>query len=141
MRSVVVGLIVVVALGVGSVWQGWAQAKYGSKVRIELSEYSFNPAAITLKAGTPVELEVVNTGKETHMFASKYLGSQDLEVEGGGVEVDAPKGVKYVRLEPGKSVEIKFKPRGKGKFDFSCEMKKDGKPHHALGMKGEITVN
>jgi hypothetical protein len=47
-------------------------------------------------------------GGATHMFTSAYLASQDLEVEGLDMVVDAPNGVKYVKVQPGKSAAIKF---------------------------------
>jgi cytochrome c peroxidase len=52
------------------------------------------------------------------MFASQYLGSQDLEIEGADVEGegDAPNGVKYVKLQPRKSAEIKFTSAQAGTF-------------------------
>lgn len=139
-RPVIIGWMVVVILAIGGVQEGLAQTKSVSKVRIELTEYGFTPATVTLKAGMPAELELVNVGKESHMFTSPYLKSQDLEIEGSGIEVDAPKGVKYVKLEPGKTVEIKFKPKGKGTFGFSCDVRKDGKLHRDLGMKGKLIV-
>jgi uncharacterized cupredoxin-like copper-binding protein len=84
---------------------------------------------------------VVNTGRATHMFASKYLGSQDLEIEGADMDVDAPNGVKYVKLQPGKSAEIKFTPAQKGAFDFSCDVRTGGRTHRDRGMKGQLVVN
>jgi hypothetical protein len=39
-------------------------------------------------------MKVINTGRATHMFASQYLGSRDLKIEGADVEGDAPNGVK-----------------------------------------------
>jgi len=110
-------------------------------VRIELSEYAFSPAQVTLKAGRAVSLKVVNTGRATHMFASTYLSSQDLEIEGADMEVDAPNGVKYVKLQPGKSAEIRFTPAKKGTFDFSCDVKTGGRTHRDRGMKGQLVVN
>jgi len=111
-------------------------------VRIELSEYALNPAQqVTLKAGRAVTLKVVNTGRATHMFASQYLSSQDLEIEGADMEVDAPNGVKYVKLQPGKSAEIKLTPAQKGTFDFSCDVKTGGRTHRDRGMKGQFVVN
>ncbi len=84
---------------------------------------------------------MVNTGRATHMFASAYLGSQDLEIEGADIEVDAPKGIKYVKLQPGKSAEIKFTPAQKGTFDFSCDVRTGGRTHRDRGMKGQLVVN
>jgi uncharacterized cupredoxin-like copper-binding protein len=134
--SVILTTVVMTAIG-----QGLAEPDPASVVRIELSEYTFNPAQVTLKAGRAVTLKVVNTGRATHMFASQYLGSQDLEIEGADMEVDAPNGVKYVKLQPGKSVEIKFTPAQKGTFDFSCDVKTGGRTHRDRGMKGQLVVN
>jgi uncharacterized cupredoxin-like copper-binding protein len=138
-RVAITGIVTtVVVIGIG---QALAQPDPASVVRIELSEYAFSPAQVTLKAGRAVTLTVVNTGRATHMFASKYLGSQDLEIEGADMEVDAPNGVKYVKLQPGKSAEIKFTPEKKGTFDFSCDVKTGGRTHRDRGMKGQLVVN
>jgi uncharacterized cupredoxin-like copper-binding protein len=140
LRRVSIAVIVttVVATEIG---QGLAQPDPVSVVRIELSEYAFNPTQVTLKAGRAVTLKVVNKGRATHMFASQYLSSQDLEIEGADMEVDAPNGVKYVKLQPGKSAEIKFTPAQKGTFDFSCDVKTGGRTHRDRGMKGQLIVN
>jgi uncharacterized cupredoxin-like copper-binding protein len=126
--------------GVIGIGQGLAQPDPAA-VRIEMSEYAFMPAQVTLKAGKPVTLNVVNVGRATHMFTSAYLASQDLEVEGADMEVDAPNGVKYVKVQPGKSAEIKFTPTQKGTFDFSCDVKSSGRSHRDRGMKGQLIVN
>ena len=140
MRRVAIAVIVT-TVAVTEIGQGLAQPDPVSVVRIELREYVFNPAQVTLKAGRAVTLKVVNTGRATHMFASQYLGSQDLEIEGAEMEVDAPNGVKYVKLQPGKSAEIKFTPTQKGTFDFSCDVKTGGRTHRDRGMKGQLVVN
>lgn len=140
LRGVAVAVIVttVVATAIG---QGLAQPDPASVVRIELSEYAFSPTQVTLKAGRAVTLKVINTGRSVHMLASQYLSSQDLEIEGADMEVDAPNGVKYVKLQPGKSVEIKFTPAKTGTFDFSCDVKTGGRTHRDRGMKGQFVVN
>jgi uncharacterized cupredoxin-like copper-binding protein len=140
LRGVAVAVIVttVVATAIG---QGLAQPDPASVVRIELSEYAFSPTQVTLKAGRAVTLKVVNTGRSVHMLASQYLSSQDLEIEGADMEVDAPNGVKYVKLQPGKSVEIKLTPAKTGTFDFSCDVKTGGRTHRDRGMRGQFVVN
>lgn len=134
--AVIVTTVVVTEIG-----QGLAEPDPASVVQIELSEYAFSPAQVTLKAGRAVTLKVVNTGRAVHMLASTYLASQDLEIEGADMEVDAPSGVKYVKLQPGKSAEIKFTPARKGTFDFSCDVKTGGRTHRDRGMKGQLVVN
>jgi uncharacterized cupredoxin-like copper-binding protein len=138
LRRVAIAVIVTTVVVTG---QGLAEPDPASVVRIELSEYAFSPAQVTLKAGRAVSLKVVNTGRATHMFASTYLSSQDLEIEGADMEVDAPNGVKYVKLQPGKSAEIRFTPAKKGTFDFSCDVKTGGRTHRDRGMKGQLVVN
>ena len=133
--------VMVTTAAVTEIGQVLAQPDPASVVRIELSEYAFSPAHVTLKVGRAVRLKVVNTGRATHMFASAYLGSQDLEIEGADIEVDAPKGIKYVKLQPGKSAEIKFTPAQKGTFDFSCDVRTGGRTHRDRGMKGQLVVN
>jgi len=140
LRRAALAVMVTTAV-VTEIGQGLAQPDPASVVRIELSEYAFSPSQVTLKAGRAVRLKVVNTGRATHMFASAYLGSQDLEIEGDDIEVDAPKGIKYVKLQPGKSAEIKFTPAQKGTFDFSCDVRTGGRTHRDRGMKGQLVVN
>jgi uncharacterized cupredoxin-like copper-binding protein len=140
LRRVAIAVILTFVV-VTAIEQGLAEPDPASVVRIELSEYAFNPSRVTLKAGRAVTLKVVNTGHATHMFASQYLGSQDLEIEGADMEVDAPHGVKYVKLQPGKSAEIKFMPAQTGTFDFSCDVKRGGRTHRDRGMKGQLVVN
>jgi uncharacterized cupredoxin-like copper-binding protein len=140
LRGVAVAVMVTTVV-VTEIGQGLAQPDPASVVRIELSEYAFSPAQVTLKAGRAVTLKVVNTGRSVHMLASQYLSSQDLEIEGADMEVDAPNGVKYVKVQPGKSAEIKFTPAQKGTFDFSCDVKTGGRTHRDRGMKGQLVVN
>lgn len=141
LRGVLATSMVVILQGVTGLAQGLAQSDAASVVRIEMSEYAFTPAQVTLKAGKPVTLTVVNAGRVTHMFTSTYLASQDLEVESADIEVDAPKGVKYVKVQPGKSAEIKFTPMQNGTFEFSCDVKSGGRSHRDRGMKGQLVVN
>jgi len=140
MMTVAYYLAVAVTTAVGLWMNGVAHGEPAPVVRIELKEYAFNPASVSVPVGKPVVLRVINRGKTTHMFASSYLASLDLEVEGAEMEVDAPKGIKYVKLRPGKSAEIKFTPSTTGTFEFACEMKEGGRKHSELGMKGELVV-
>ena len=134
---------VAVTAAVIALWlvsHGLAHGESLPVIRIELKEYAFSPARVSVPVGKPVILRVINRGRMTHMVASPYLASLDLEVEGAEMEVDAPKGIKYVKLRPGKSAEIKFTPEARGTFEFLCEMKEAGRQHSDLGMKGELVV-
>ncbi len=72
LRRVAIAVIVTTVV-VTEIGQGLAQPDPALVVRIELTEYAFSPAQVTLKAGRAVRLKVVNTGRATHMFASTYL--------------------------------------------------------------------
>ena len=70
------------------------------------------------------------------MLASQYLGSQDLEIKGTDMEVDAPNGVKHVKLLPDKSAEIEFTPVQKGPFDFAYDVTKADRSHRVFRRSG-----
>jgi plastocyanin len=139
-RGLAVALVATAVIGLGVAGPGPAHGEPSTVVRIMLKEYALTPARVILPVGKPVTLLVVNRGRMTHMFTSPYLASRDLEVEGGEMEVDAPNGVKYVKLRPGKSAEIKFTPEARGTFDIGCDMKQGGRLHRDLGMKGQVVV-
>jgi plastocyanin len=139
-RGLAVASVATVVIGLGVAGPGPAHGEPSTVVRIVLKEYAFTPARVILSVGKPVTLRVVNRGRMTHMFTSPYLASRELEVEGGEMEVDAPNGVKYVKLRPGKSAEIKFTPEARGTFDIGCDMKEGSRLHRDLGMKGQLVV-
>jgi plastocyanin len=139
-RGLAVASVATVVIGLGVAGPGPAHGEPSTVVRIVLKEYAFTPARVILSVGKPVTLQVVNRGRMTHMFTSPYLASRDLEVEGGEMEVDAPNGVKYVKLRPGKSAEIKFTPEARGTFDIGCDMREGSRLHRDLGMKGQLVV-
>ena len=139
-RGLAVAAVATAVIGLGVAGPGPAHGDPSTVVRIMLKEYALTPARVILPVGKPVTLRVVNRGRMTHMFTSPYLASRDLEVEGGEMEVDAPNGVKYVKVRPGKSAEIKFKPEARGTFDIGCDMTEGGRLHRDLGMKGQVVV-
>jgi len=139
-RGLAVASVATAVIGLGVAGLGPAHGEPSTVVRIVLKEYTFTPARVILSVGKPVTLLVVNRGRMTHMFTSPYLASRDLEVKGGEMEVDAPNGVKYVKLRPGKSAEIKFTPEARGTFDIGCDMKEGSRLHRDLGMKGQVVV-
>jgi hypothetical protein len=62
LRHLLVIPMIVMVHGVPGIRQGLAQSDPASVIRIELTEYAFTPAQVTLKAGRPVTLNVVNVG-------------------------------------------------------------------------------
>lgn len=93
----------------------------GSTVTLSLKEYSITPAAVTVKAGTPVTFEARNEGSVSHA----------LIISGTGVNL----ATKDLAFQPGTTETIST-TLAAGTYTFICPV--DG--HAAQGMKGTITV-
>jgi len=96
-------------------------AASGATVSLSLKEYSITPAAVTLRAGTPVTFVARNDGTISHA----------LVISGNGVNLTT----KDLAFAPGTSESISA-TLGAGTYMFICPV--DG--HGAQGMKGTITV-
>ena len=129
-RSALPILAIVTALGIpmsaAPAQPDWGRA---TRVTVELSSFAYAPRTISLPAGRPVVLHLVNTGSGGHdftarkFFAAAVIRPGDVaKVRKGSVEV------------PGRaSVEVAVVP-GAGRFALRC-----GHAFHALlGMKGAI---
>lgn len=142
-------LVVFLALG-GAAWGASEQ-----KVTVTMTEMRFAPAKVTLKAGTTVEIKLVNKGKVKHEFmvyalpkagttreglhewaeGTSYFKGVEVKVEGGGIEVEG-KDIFEIEVAAGKSAEVKFTPTRKGTFEIGCLIE----GHYEAGMKGSLTV-
>ena len=104
---------------------------------IELSEMAFTPKEITLKAGKPHIVKVVNKGVVKHEFtAGEFFGSvafrkaQDVS---GEFKAPAPH---EIEVFPGKEIEVYLIPTKAGAYKLVCEIE----GHFEAGMFGTITV-
>ena len=111
----------------------WSQAQL---VEIALDEYAFRPERITLRAGEPVRLRLVNAGARAHDFTAPAFfaaaatrpgdaGGPALRAAGGSVDVPAG-GVR----------EVAVLPLAPGTYPLDC----DTPLHGMFGMTGEIVV-
>ncbi len=151
----VTGRLVLVMLFV-SLGFGWtAGAAKEQKISIVLDEFSFTPTKVTLQAGVPAEIKLVNKGKVAHEFqvyvtpksrvsdwdeyamANTYfkdMGEVETEFEGTGAVAGTR--VFEVEVQPSKEAELKFTPARKGTFEMACHVA----GHYEAGMKGVLTV-
>jgi uncharacterized cupredoxin-like copper-binding protein len=108
-----------------------------TKVHIELGEMFFEPKAVTLEAGKPYQLELVNTGKVKHEFtAAKFFRSvATRKVESESSEVKAPFFTE-IEVFAGKTASFFVIPIIPGSFEMLCEIE----GHREAGMEGTITV-
>lgn len=98
-------------------------------VEVQLSSFDFAPKSIHLKAGQPVVLHLVNTGKGGHNFSAPRFFAAATGVSGpvrnGAVEVSS-RGTADVYVTP-----------ARGTYRLRCTHTL----HSAFGMKGDIVVD
>jgi uncharacterized cupredoxin-like copper-binding protein len=106
-------------------------------VTIELSEFAFTPKDITLEAGQPYVLEVVNRGTVKHEFTAgdffRTVATRKAETAESEVKVPF---FTEIEVFAGKSAEIFLIPLIPGTYDLVCEIE----GHYEAGMFGSITV-
>lgn len=129
------------------------------KITVTMRDFSYTPDRVTLQAGVPVEITIVNKGKVGHEFMvytrpktgtsgmmkmhewaednSYFRGLQVQVVEGPGIGVER-KGqtVVEIKVGPGRSTVVRFTPVKKGTFEVACLIE----GHYEAGQKGTITV-
>ncbi len=149
------GIVLVMALIVFLTLGGAAGAAKREKVTITLTDFKFTPATITLKAGVPYEIVLVNKGKVEHEFMvydppkgkvsdwdewvipnTYFKDMGEVEGEFPGIGAVAGINVFEVEVKPGKTAELKFTPNRKGTFEIGCHVE----GHYEAGMKGTLVV-
>ena len=112
----------------------WDTAK---TVRIELSEFAFTPKEITLEAGQPYILEVVNVGTVKHEFTAGafFQTVATRKAETAETEVKVPFFTE-IEVLAGKSADLYMIPLIPGTYELVCEIE----GHREAGMFGTITV-
>ncbi len=134
-----------------------AESATVQKITITMREYTYTPSQVTVAAGTPVEITLVNKGRLKHEFMlygmpkagmmgmefhkwaddHSYFHGMRVAVEGRGIEVERKHGVLVeVQLGVGKSATVKFTPKLKGTFEFACLIA----GHYEAGQKGVLVV-
>ena len=105
-----------------------APAQAPRTVQVQLSSFDFAPATITLRAGEPVVLHLVNTGNGGHNFSAPQFFAAASGVSGpvrnGAVEVGGHR-----------SVDVRLTP-AHGSYRLRCTHTL----HTAFGMRGRIIV-
>lgn len=108
-------------------------------VRIVMDEYAYHPAAVTLKAGERVRLELVNAGAIQHQFRSSLFRGVDVYVRTPGFDTRSER-MEVVYLRPRTLVTLEFSRKTPGEYDYWCSERAQGKRHRDLGMRGKFVV-
>ena len=98
---------------------GTTAASGGESIELTATEYSFDPANVSVDAAGKVTFTVSNEGEETHA----------LEVEGNGVEEET----ESISAGESGSLTVELEP---GEYEFYCPI--DG--HRDKGMEGTFVV-
>jgi uncharacterized cupredoxin-like copper-binding protein len=151
MVPVILLALLVISLSRG----GPVQAQNVQKITITMREFTFTPARVTLQAGVPAEITLINRGKVAHEFmvyavprrmGSASMGHEWVEknnyfqglpatVEGGKVTRKGGHLLEIV-VGPGQTATLKFTPTRKGTFEFGCMIT----GHYEAGQKGMLIV-
>lgn len=145
--------IAVVVLAAGA-----ASGAAVQKFTITMRDFSYSPAKITLQAGVPAEITLINRGKVPHEFMiydrprsmgmmmggekghewvekTNYFHMVKVTVAGGKVSRHQGDFME-LRVAVGKSATLRFTPMKKGTFEFGCMIA----GHYEAGQKGVLTV-
>ncbi len=147
--GVLLGVVAVVVL------LGPAAAAPKQRVTITLTEFKFTPASVTLQAGVPAVITLVNKGTVKHEFmvytrparaveewdeyamANTYFqGIDEVEVEFAKQGAVAGTNLFEVEVQPNRTATLSFTPTKKGTFEMGCHVE----GHYEAGMKGTLTV-
>ena len=135
-RLMCVALAVGTALGVGIGGLEVRVAQAAQKVEVVIQNGEAKLVHGTIYSGVPTELSIRNEDSVTHGFnSSVFGGARNVEMVGGSVAEG--KGTNVYRVEPGRTMMIKFTmpPDGKGEsrtHAFWCDMHR--------GVKGEMLL-
>jgi uncharacterized cupredoxin-like copper-binding protein len=103
-----------------------------SVINVELSEYKFAPAQLTLEHGQAYLLHVTNTGGKAHDLSAKSFFQTVTLASGSAAKVKDG----AVDLDEGESADVALTPQKPGTYEMHCTH-----PFHSmLGMKGQIIV-
>lgn len=105
-----------------------AAPKRPVEVKVTASEFKFDAARTTFKAGTTYRFVVTNAGKINHDFLIMPAGEQD--------EEKALLLVEDTDLTPGTTLTKDFVFTQPGSYEFACRVQ----GHYEAGMVTKITV-
>ena len=106
-------------------------------IRVALAEFTFSPSDLSLEAGQPYIIELVNVGTVKHEFTAGafFRTVATRKAETAESEVKVPYFTE-IEVFAGKSAELYLVPLIPGTYDLVCEIE----GHLEAGMRGTITV-
>ncbi len=107
----------------------WSSAQI---IEIDLRNFAFSPASLTLKQGVPYRLHFVNQASGGHDYSAKdFFAAATIDPEDQAA-VTAGK----VSLKGSQSADVRLIATQTGHFDVICTHMM----HATMGMRGEVVV-
>jgi uncharacterized cupredoxin-like copper-binding protein len=112
----------------------WSTAE---TVTVTMEEFDFAPSELTLRAGRPVRLRIVNGGSRAHDWTSAGFFRAVALRQGDPVSAQVLQAGGSIEVPAGQAREVLLLPLLPGSHDVIC-----AKPLHAtLGMAGRVTIS
>ncbi len=92
----------------------------GGGTAVQATEFKYDPATVTVKAGSPVQIALQNKGTQAHDWTVDNLGGQ--KVAG--------------TAQPNQTATISFTPSQAGTYEVYCAQP----GHREAGMVGQLIV-
>ena len=110
------------------------------QVTMKAADFSFSPDTVTVTAGQPVQLTIVNEGKVDHDLKSAIpvsgLTYQEADNDPDEQKENSEQGTFDVDFAVGHTSQITFTPTKAGSYEFFCDVP----GHKEQGMKGMFVV-
>lgn len=110
-----------------------------TKVTVTMKEFGFEPNSITVPAGSPVELTLVNEGAIEHDFVIEVIPVSDVSSTGSGEGHMSGSHSEYdlhTSTTAGTTSTLTFTPTEPGTYQIICSVP----GHKDAGMTGELIV-
>ena len=108
-------------------------------ISLSTREFSFAPSTLSLRAGAPVRLTLVNEGALEHDFTIHGMAGEPVQAKGSkelGHAMDAAaSNAVHVSAHPGERVSAEFVPTA-GTFEYYCSVP----GHREANMRGTLHV-
>ena len=120
---------------------GVSTVQPATEITVEASDFAYDPASITIPAGQPVTLTLMNTGAVEHDFVIDTIQVTDVEASESGPaqhhQMDEADYDLHFFARAGESAVLKFTALEPGTYEIFCSIE----GHKQAGMIGTLIVS
>jgi uncharacterized cupredoxin-like copper-binding protein len=112
-----------------------------TEITVDMNEFLFAPAEITVPVGVPVVLTLTNSGAQEHDFVVAEIAVEDVSAEGDTTGAHHGHGEEteydlHIVTAPGGTSTLNFTATEPGTYKIICTIQ----GHEVAGMVGELIV-